>query len=246
VNSTLKSLELCSTKIKSEGVGYLCEAISQSQTLTHLDLSENWIGNVGAKYLVQLLSLVSCISMLELCNCYISTMLCEELCVTVQKKCPYFLGLNLGGNYSDAVCVEKLVNHRNLIWLELGKSKELGKGAFAKVRDISRRNRDFWEERIRIVCILIMVSRVLVLGGGLNVFPLEMLHHILRFIPSDRMFRRGVINKKQVKKLIKHASDISTFGTEIEVCLEGIFGKGMGEVPRVLRNMTQNKIMYRL
>ena len=65
-----------------------------------------------------------------------------------------------------------------------------------------------------------VICRVMMFGEWNGSFPPEMIHHILWFLPPHES-----ISEKEKKRVMKHASDMSTIGGEKEMFLECVFGK---------------------
>jgi len=72
-----------------------------------------------------------------------------------------------------------------------------------------QRNRGYWRERLRWGWKIVGLARLFFLSNGKNMFPSEIIFHILSFIPSPSLIR-----KRSIIKMIKYGADRKTLARD--------------------------------
>jgi len=76
-----------------------------------------------------------------------------------------------------------------------------------------------------------VICRVVVVGGEWKGMAMEMIFHILQFIPPFDDDDNGVVVRDdEMRRILSFSTDIRTMGCDKMMFLERVFGKGMGHV----------------
>jgi len=76
-----------------------------------------------------------------------------------------------------------------------------------------------WRESILTAFRLNWVGRVLLLGGGCENIPVEILHYILSFVPL-----KGILKKEEKRNVLRFCTDWNTLGKSREEYVKRVFG----------------------
>jgi len=82
--------------------------------------------------------------------------------------------------------------------------------SYQRLRDVEKRNKQLWKEKMMAACVINSRGRVLVGGDcGRPLFPNEILLHILSFVHNSE-----ILSRRQFIRIVNFASNKGTIGKD--------------------------------
>jgi len=211
-NSTLQYLDLQESEIGSKKIERLCRALRFNTSIYNLNLSGNPLGKEGARTISQLLSVTTTLSILNAWWCDFGDEGCKLICRSLRNNTS-LISLGIPETEMDEKCA-KMFSHNQYLLRFLS-----SRGYRALTERTLKRNRELWRERLHWCFVLNIMWRVIVTGGRYDVLPMEVIDHILIFVPPLHVLR-----DKTIIRVAQFSTNRSTLGASKKFFLTNIFG----------------------
>jgi len=199
-------------------VGGKCVAgmLMKNTSLSAIGLGFNQIGNEGGEAFAQVISSSTSLHHLDIHDNGIGENTSEKIFCSLKKNTS-LMSFTFFGNGVNGRCVEMLKENRYLVNVKLSRNAD-------DYGWIMERNKDLWKKRMKWSCIVHVICRVVVVGGEWEGMAMEMIFHILQFIPPNH---DNVLRYDEMRGILSFSTDIRTMGCDKMVFLERVFGKGI-------------------
>jgi len=229
-NSTLKELNLEMNVLSGDNSEF-CRSLEKNTTLGKLNMGTTGMQDTQIIQLANAMKQNKYLYSLNLGKCPFATENAANAVIDMLKVNTSLLSLHLFVFEMPPIINQSFLDvaREKSILLDLrviGRSSSGGWETIAK--NICKRNRKKWMEKVRWCAVLNVIGRVIFLSTDMCM-PNEMIMQILSFLPPE-----GMINVGDVRRVCQFSSTVDWLGKDIQEFGSFVFGEGLFDVMNML------------